>query len=260
MDAGMSVPSSLRVKQGPKIPRAHLGLKAVTYMDKSERESQKKMNSPHLSGAGNLPMDGKNIWCHSIQDTLHPQTQLLGCGFISLPFFQTFPLVAIHICFPCARLPVSPTCWTQGVGPKPKMRIYEATSALSETNARVGQDCVVLVACGRDPAPRRGGGGTNTERKDICSLSYNGAVRGSSFFAQRLVYLCWKEAQKHISSSSGDDKHPSMWLPILRNSRRRGRKICFCVAVPCERCATWAICHHKEEVLLKTSLFGTLSL
>lgn len=70
------------------------------------------------------------------------------------------------------------------------MGIYEATSALSETNARVGQDGVVLVACGRDPAPRRGGGGTNTERKDICSLSFNRAVRGSSFFAPRLVYLC----------------------------------------------------------------------
>lgn len=45
------------------------------------------------------------------------------------------------------------------------MGIYEPTSALPDTNASVGQDCVVLDTCGGDPAPRRGGGGTNTERK-----------------------------------------------------------------------------------------------
>lgn len=70
------------------------------------------------------------------------------------------------------------------------MGIYEPTSALPETNASVGQDCVVLATCGGDPALRRGGGGTNSERKDIYSLSFDRAVRGSSFFARRQVYLC----------------------------------------------------------------------
>lgn len=106
------------------------------------------------------------------------------------PLFQVFSLLAVHICCPCARLPESPQRRTQGAGAKPKVGICEATSALSETNWGAGQDCVVLVACGRDPAARRGGGGTNTERKDICSRSLNTAARGSSFFAQRLVYLC----------------------------------------------------------------------
>lgn len=70
------------------------------------------------------------------------------------------------------------------------MGIYEPTSALPETNASVGQDCVVLATCGGDPAPRRGGGGTNAEREDIYSLFSNRAVKGSSYFARRQVYLC----------------------------------------------------------------------
>lgn len=141
---------------------------------------------------------------------LPQQTQVLGNGLISLPFLQVFPLLAIHICCPCARLPVGPPCWTHSVGPEPKMGIYEPTSALPETSASVGQDCVVLATCGGDQALRRGGGGTNTERKDIYSLFFNREVRRSSYFAQRQMYLCWKETQKRISYSSHYDKHPSM--------------------------------------------------
>lgn len=131
-------------------------------------------------------------------------------GLISLPLLQVFTPLAIHICHQWARLPGGPPCWTHGVGPEPKMGIYEPTSALPDTNASVGQDCVVLATCGGDPALRRGGGGRNTEQKDIYSLIFKRAVRGSSSFAQRQVYLCWKETQKHISYSSCNDKHPSM--------------------------------------------------
>lgn len=125
------------------------------------------------------------LWMRKIYNTKHnnpnvralrtkllpQQTQVLGNGLILLPFLQVFPLLAIHICCPCARLPVDPPCWTHGVGPDPKMGIYEPTSALPETGASVGQDCVVLATCGGDQALRRGGGGTNTERKEIYSLS-----------------------------------------------------------------------------------------
>lgn len=185
-------------------------------MDKSERESRKKWTPLIYQAQEICPWTGKiyTTTKHNNPDVTALRTHYIhnkhNCSVLALshcPFSRFFH---IHICCPCARLTWSPPRWTQGVGPKPKMGIYEATSALSETNARVGQDGVVLVACGRDPALRRGGGGTNTERKDICSLSFNRAVRGNSFFAQRLVYLCWKEAQKHISYSSGNDKHPSV--------------------------------------------------
>lgn len=151
---------------------------------------------------------------HWGQNDFHNKHKCSVMG-LSLPFLQVFPLLALHICCLCARLPVDPPCWTHGVGPEPKLGIYEPTSALPETSASVGQDCVVLATCGGDQALRRGGGGTNTERKDIYSLFFNGEVRGSSYAAQRQMYLCWKETQKLISYSSHYDKHLSMYLQIL---------------------------------------------
>lgn len=126
---------------------------------------------------------------------LPQQTQVLRWPYLSAPS-PGFPLLAIRICQPCARLPGGPPCWTQGVGIEPKMGIYEPTSVLTDINASTGQDCVVLATCGEDPALReRDGGGTNTEQKDIYSLVFNKALRGSSSFAHRQVYLCWKETQ-----------------------------------------------------------------
>lgn len=138
-DAGTSVPRAIRVKQGPKIPRARFGLAAVTYMDKSARESQEKMNSPHLSGAGNLPTDGKNIQPAPNTTILMSQrsghitstTNWPALGLSHCHFSRFFPLVAVHICLPCARPPGSHACSTPGAGPEPKTRIYEATSALA---------------------------------------------------------------------------------------------------------------------------------
>ena len=52
------------------------------------------------------------------------------------------------------------------------MGIYEPTSALPETNASVGQDCVMLATCGGDPGTEgEVGEAQNTKRKDIYSLS-----------------------------------------------------------------------------------------
>ena len=52
------------------------------------------------------------------------------------------------------------------------MGINEPTSALPETNASVGQDCVMLATCGGDPGTEgEVGEAQNTKRKDIYSLS-----------------------------------------------------------------------------------------
>lgn len=64
-----------------------------------------------------------------------------------------------------------PPCSTHGLGLEPKMGIYEATSALPDRTTSIGQDCVVLATCSGAPAPRRSGGGTNTEQ-GISVLSF----------------------------------------------------------------------------------------
>lgn len=68
-------------------------------------------------------------WGHNYFNNKH------GCsdGLIFLPRSPGFfPPLAIHICHPCARLPGGSLCWTHGVGPEPKMGIYEPTSALTD--------------------------------------------------------------------------------------------------------------------------------
>lgn len=77
------------------------------------------------------------------------------------------------------------------------MGIYKPTSALPDTNASLGQDCVVLATCGGDPALRKGGGGTNAEKKDIYSLVFKRAVRGISSF--RPEAKCIYVERKHKS-------------------------------------------------------------
>lgn len=94
-----------------------------------------------VSGAGNLPMVRKiytttksnNPNVRALRAQLLPQqTWVLRWPYRSAPFSRFFPLLAIHICHPCARLPGGPPCWTHGVGPEPKMGIYELTSALTD--------------------------------------------------------------------------------------------------------------------------------
>lgn len=178
------------LNEGQKIPRAHLVLKQqLIWINLRGGEARgdelassiKSRKSAHGWEKIYTHTKHNNPHVTALRTQLLPQqTQVLRRGLISLPLFQVFPPPAIHICRPCARLPGGHPCWTQGVGPEPKMGIYQPTSALPEINASVGQDCVVLVTCGGDPTPRRGGGGTNSKRKDIYSLSFNRAVRGSS--------------------------------------------------------------------------------
>ncbi len=254
MDAGTSVPRAQRVKRGAKIPRTRLVLKQQLIWINLREEARndelpfsiRSRKSAHGWEKYTLTLNTTILmsqhWGHNYFHNKHKSTIT---GLSRCPFSRFFPLVAIHICRPCARLPGGPPCWTQGVGLKPKMGIYQPTSALPEKNASVGQDCVVLVTCGGDSTLRRGGGGTSTERKDIYSLSFNRAVRGSSFFAQGQVYLCWKETQKHISYSSGNDKHPSTELQILGKPLQKRLKDLFSCLCSMWK-VTWAMCHHKE--------------
>lgn len=113
---------------------------------------------------------GKNIHfvkthqseCQNSQDKIALTINKSSHMALSLcPFSRFSPLLAIHICHQRARLPGAQPCSTHGLGPKPEMGIYEATSAHLGRNKSIRQDCVVLATCGGDPAQRRG---TNTKQ------------------------------------------------------------------------------------------------
>lgn len=110
-------------------------------MDKSERGEKKKCFPFVYLEQEICPWIGKytpllnttilmsEYWGHIL---LPQQTRVLRWPYLSAPFSRFFPPLAIHICHPCARLPGGSPCWTHGVGPEPKMGIYEPTSALTD--------------------------------------------------------------------------------------------------------------------------------
>lgn len=120
MDASTSVPGAQRVKQGAENSEgSFLVLKQQLIWINLRGGRPENMNPPS-SIRSRKSANGWEKYTpalkHNNPNVTALRTQLLpqhtqALSLISLPLFQVFfPLVAIHICGPCARLPGGPRC------------------------------------------------------------------------------------------------------------------------------------------------------
>lgn len=164
-------------------------------MEKSNQQKRKEASYPDLYGAQTPSMKslekvlillraGQNKPQNKSSNYLH---HLLAFRFFS-------PLFGIHICRSRARLPgahhVKHTtlAWSLKWGSTRLPPVFLTNSMLAKT-----------VWCKLHAVGIRQweeAGEAQTQRKRISILSFLTKLKGSSSFADRQVYLCWKETQK----------------------------------------------------------------